>query len=102
MMPTITQMKQQVDRIWYQSFHTALADTLLVQLRQHALVGVRAAFETALIEEVRAYQQTCRRSSTGGLPQSARDRAGTYTRRVRSAYGFIPDLHRPKLRSTNR
>jgi putative transposase len=101
-MPTIAQMKQQVDRIWYQSFHTALADTLLVQLRQHALVGVRAALETALIEEVRAYQQTCRQSSTGGRPQSAFHRAGTYTRRVLTSYGFIPDLHVPKLRSTNR
>lgn len=101
-MPTIAQMKQQVDRIWYQNFHTALADTLLVQLRQHALVGVRAALATALIEEVRAYQQTCRQSSTGGLPQSAFHRAGTYTRRVLTSYGFIPDLHVPKLRSTNR
>jgi putative transposase len=102
MMPTIAQMKQQVDRIWYQSFHTTLADTLLVQLRQHALVGVRAALETALDEEVRAYQQTCRQSTARVLPQSAFHRAGTYTRRVLTSYGFIPDLRVPKLRSGNR
>jgi transposase-like protein len=95
-------MKQQVDRIWYQSFHTLLADTLLVQLRQQALVGVRAALETALLEEVRAYQQTCWQSSPGGRPQSAFHRAGTYPRRVLTSYGFIPDLHIPKLRSGNR
>ena len=101
-MPTIAQMKQQVDRIWYDSFHTALADTLLVQLRQHALVGVRAALETALLEEVRAYQQTCRQSRAALVPPSAFHRAGSYTRRVLTSYGFIPDLHIPKLRSGNR
>src|SRR5688500_1324793 len=96
-MPTIAQMKQQVDRIWYESFHTLLADTLLVQLRQHALGGVRAALETALVEEVRAYQQTCRQSRAGVVPPSAFHRAGTYTRRVLTSYGFIPALHVPKL-----
>ena len=101
-MPTIAQMKQQVDRIWYQSSHTALADTLLVQLRQHALAGVRAALETALVEEVRAYQQTCRQSTAGVLPTSALHRAAPYTRRVLTSYGFIPDLPVPKLRSGNR
>ena len=101
-MPTIAQMKQQVDRIWYQSFHTTLADSLLVQLRQHALAGVRAALETALVEEVRAYQQTCRQSTAGVLPTSAFHRAGTYARRVLTSYGFIPDLGVPKLRSGNR
>lgn len=101
-MPTIAQMQQQVDRIWYESFHTLLADTLLVQLRQHALVGVRAALETALLEEVRAYQQTCRQSTATLLPPSAFHRAGTYVRRVLTSYGFIPDLRVPKLRSGNR
>jgi transposase-like protein len=102
MMPTIAQMKQQVDRIWSESFHTALAETLAVQLRQHALVGVRAALETALLEEVRAYQQTSRQSTADKLPTSAFHRAGTYTRRVLTSYGFIPDLPVPKLRSGNR
>jgi transposase-like protein len=101
-MPTIAQMKQQVDRIWHESFHTTLADTLLVQLRQHALTGVRAALETALLEEVCAYQQTCRQSTATVLPQSAFQRAGTYVRRVLTSYGFIPDLRVPKLRSGNR
>jgi putative transposase len=101
-MPTIAQMKQQVDRIWHESFQTDLADTLLVHLRQHALIGVRAALETALVEEVRAYQQTCRQSTAGLLPPSAFHRAGTYARRVLTSYGFIPELRVPKLRSSNR
>jgi len=101
-MPTIAQMKQQVDRIWYQSFHTPLADTLTQQLRQHALAGVRAALETALVEEVRAYQHRCRQSRAAQLPRGAFHRAGTYARRVLTSYGFIPDLRVPKLRSGNR
>jgi putative transposase len=101
-MPTIAQMKQQVDRIWHESFQTDLAETLVVQLRQHALAGVRVALETALVEELLAYQQTCRQSRAGVLPTSAFHRAGTYARRVLTSYGFIPDLRVPKLRSGNR
>jgi hypothetical protein len=101
-MPTIAQMKQQVDRIWFESFHTTLADTLVVQLRQHALAGVRAALETALVEELLAYRQTCPQMA-GEVPlASAFHRALTYTRRVLTSYGFIPDLRFPKLRATNR
>lgn len=101
-MPTIAQMKQQVDRIWSESFHTTLADTLEAQLRQHALAGVRAALETALVEELLAYRQTCPQTAGKVLLTSAFQRAGTYTRRVLTSYGFIPDLRVPKLRSGNR
>jgi len=100
-MPTIAQMKQQVDRIWSESFHTTLADTLVVHLRQHALAGVRAALETALQEELLAYQHKYRQTDQDRLPSSAFQRAGTYTRRVLTSYGFIPDLRVPKLRSGN-
>ncbi|HZD92754.1 MAG TPA: transposase, partial [Candidatus Sulfotelmatobacter sp.] len=101
-MPTIAQMKQQVERIWSESFHTTLADTLEAQLRQHALAGVRAALETALVEELLAYRQTCPQTAGRVLLTSAFQRAGTYTRRVLTSYGFIPDLRVPKLRSGNR
>jgi putative transposase len=101
-MPTIAQMKQQVDRIWSESFHTTLADSLLVQLRHHALAGVRAALETALDEEVRAYQQTTSLASPPHLLSSTFQRAGSYTRRVLTSYGYIPDLRVPKLRAGNR
>lgn len=101
-MPTIAQMKQQVDRIWSESFHTTLADTLLVQLRQHAVAGVKAALETALVEELLTYRQTCPQPATAVLLASAFHRAGTYTRRVLTSYGFIPDLRIPKLRAGNR
>jgi hypothetical protein len=56
-MPTIAQVKQQIDRIWYASFQTDLADTLASQLRRHALAGVKAALETALVEELEAHRQ---------------------------------------------
>lgn len=101
-MPTIAQMKQQVDRIWSESFHTTLADTLEAQLRHHALAGVRAALETALVEELLAYRQTCLHTAAEVPLASAFHRAGTYTRRVLTSYGFIPDLRIPKLRGGNR
>ena len=63
-MPRVAELKDQVDRIWYASFHTNLTDTLTQQLRQHALVGVRAALEVALSEELTSYQATLRVIST--------------------------------------
>jgi hypothetical protein len=66
----------QVERIWSESFHATLAETLVVQLRQHALAGVRAALETALDEEVRAYQQRCWLAEPPPLPSSALQRHG--------------------------
>jgi transposase-like protein len=97
-MPTIAQMKQQVDRIWYASFQTDLADTLASHLRHHALIGVKAALETALLEELEVHRQPYRQQS---LPIQLQ-RSGTYTRRVLTSHGFIPDLHIPKLRGGNR
>ncbi len=82
-MSTIAQMKQQVDRIWSESFHTTLADTLEAQLRQHALAGVRAALETALVEELLAYRQTC--PQTAGKVLLTRCRWRTLNRRHAAA-----------------
>ena len=96
-MPTIAQLKQQVDRIWYASFQTNLADTLASELRRHALIGVKAALETALIEELEVHRQPYRQQSLHTQLQ----RSGTYTRRVLTTHGFIPDLHIPKLRAQN-
>jgi putative transposase len=96
-MPTIAQLKQQVDRIWYASFQTDLADTLASHLRCHALIGVKAALETALVEELEAHRQPYRQQP---LPTQLQ-RSGTYTRRVLTSHGFIPDLHIPKLRGGN-
>jgi putative transposase len=96
-MPTVAQLKQQVDRIWLASFQTDLADTLAAHLRRHALAGVQAALETALLEELEAHRQRERQSHLGVAFQ----RSGSYTRRVLTSHGFIPDLHVPKLRSGN-
>ena len=96
-MPTIAQLKQQVDRIWLASFQTDLADTLAAHLRRHALAGVQAALETALLEELEAHRQHARQALAGVTFH----RSGTYTRRVLTSHGFIPDLHVPKLRGGN-
>lgn len=93
-MTTKAQLRQQVDRVWAASFQTDLADTLAAHLRQQALVGVQAALEAALLEELDAHRQ--QHASTA--PQ----RSGSYTRRVLTSHGFIPDLHVPKLRAGNR
>lgn len=97
-MSTIAHVKQQVERIWYASFQTDLTDTLAAHLRRHALAGVQAALETALVEELEAHRQPYRQQS---LPVPLQ-RSGTYTRRVLTTHGFIPDLHIPKLRGGNR
>jgi putative transposase len=96
-MPTIAQLKQQVDRIRVASFQTDLADTLAAHLRRHALAGVQAALETALLEELEAHRQRQRQQTHCTSLQ----RSGTYTRRVLTSHGFIPDLHVPKLRGGN-
>jgi transposase-like protein len=96
-MSTIAQIKQQVDRIWVASFQTDLADTLADHLRRQALLGVQAALETALVEELEAHRQCARQTHT----DVTFHRSGTYTRRVLTSHGFIPDLHVPKLRGGN-
>lgn len=97
-MSTIAQVKDQVNRIWYASFQTDLADTLAAHLRRHALAGVQAALEMALVQELEVHRQPYRQHV---LP-IALQRSGTYTRRVLTTHGFIPDLHVPKLRGDNR
>jgi putative transposase len=97
-MSTIAHVKHQVNRIWYASFQTDLADTLASHLRRHALAGVQAALELALVEELEAHRQPYRPHV---LPV-ALQRSGTYTRRVLTTHGVIPDLHIPKLRGENR
>jgi transposase-like protein len=63
-----------------------------------SLAGVQAALETALVEELEAHRQR-----DGQHHRSASlQRSGTYTRRVLTTHGFIPDLHIPKLRGGNR
>src|SRR6266496_3322559 len=101
-MPRIAELKQQVDRIWFASFHTDLADTLTQQLRQHALLGVQAALQAALREELASYRDQLRTTAraSGRTPSTFRC-AGSYRRRVRTTYGLIPDLCVPKLRSGN-
>jgi putative transposase len=101
-MPRVAELTDQVDRIWYASFHTNLTDTLTQHLRQHALAGVRAALEAALSEELTSYHaQVSAAAAAAGRSPSPLRRAGSYPRRVLTSYGLIPDLHVPKLRSGN-
>lgn len=96
-MSTIAHVKPQVERIWLATFQTDLTDTLAAHLRRQALVGVQAALEAALIEELEAHRQPFRQHA---LPVQFQ-RSGSYTRRVLTTHGFIPELHIPKLRGGN-
>src|SRR6266508_3799198 len=92
-MSRIAELKQQVDRIWFASFHTDLADRLTQQLRQHALAGVQAALEAALIEELASYRDQLRTAARAAARTPSTFRcAGSYQRRVLTSYGLIPDL----------
>jgi transposase-like protein len=101
-MPRVAELKDQVERTWFAHFHTDLADSLTQQLRQHALVGVQAALEAALREEVADYRDRLRTAArhASRTPSTFRC-AGHYHRRVLTSYGLIPDLRVPKLRSGN-
>jgi transposase-like protein len=96
-MTTKAQLRQQVDRIWAASFQTDLADTLAAHLRHHALAGVQAALEAALVEELEVHRQQVREQPA----DTALQRSGSYSRRVLTSHGFIPDLQVPKLRAGN-
>jgi uncharacterized protein (DUF2235 family) len=96
-MSTIAQVKHHVDRIWYASFQTDLADTLAAHRRRHALAGVQAALEMALVEELEVHRPPYRQQY---LPVH-RQRSGTSTRRGLTTPGVIPALHVPKLRADN-
>jgi transposase-like protein len=101
-MPRVAELKDQVDRIWFASFHTDLADTLTQQLRQQALLGVQATLEAALREEVATYRDHLRATARAASRTPSPFRcAGQYQRRVLTSYGLIPDLRVPKLRSGN-
>src|SRR5258706_1072291 len=101
-MPRVAELKGQVDRIWFASFHTDLADTLTQQLRVQALKGVQATLEAALHEEVAAYRDHLRATARAASRTPSPFRcAGHYRRRVLTSYGLIPDLRVPKLRSGN-
>jgi transposase-like protein len=101
-MPRIAELKNQVDRIWFATFHADLADTLTQQLRVQALQGVQATLEAALREEVAAYRDHLRATARAASRTPSPFRcAGHYQRRVLTSYGLIPDLRVPKLRSGN-
>ena len=51
---TIAEREIQIQRIWRSSFQYELDEVLEIRLCQSALVGVKAALETALVEELDA------------------------------------------------
>jgi transposase-like protein len=99
---TVAEMEVQIKRIWHSSFQNELDNALEANLRQSALVGVRATLEAALQEELTAELGFDRyvRLPNGRKP-IRQHRSGFFRRQVLTTYGRIPDLRVPKLRSGN-
>jgi len=99
---TVAEMEVQIKRIWRSSFQNELDNALEANLRQSALVGVRATLEAALQEELTAELGFDRyvRLPNGRKP-IRQHRSGFFRRQVLTTYGRIPDLRVPKLRSGN-
>jgi transposase-like protein len=102
-MSTIAQVEVQVRRVWRSSFQYELDEALETSLREQALVGVKAALEAALIEELTAQLGFGRydRYPMGKKPPE-QQRSGFFQRAVDTSYGCIPDLRVPKLRRGNK
>ena len=98
-MCTIANVAKDVKRIWRHSFQAELDSALEQHLRAHALIGVQAALEAALVEELLAARTAALTRHPGALADYYR--SGTFQRRVITRYGPIPDLHVPKLRQHN-
>ena len=101
-MPTVSEVKQQVERVWKATCSSAWHDLLEQQMRAAALEGVKVTLEAALREEL---SSTLHRAPYQRLGEPARrspPRSGSFTRQVLTSYGPIPDLHVPKLRYGNR
>jgi putative transposase len=98
-MATIAKLETDIKRIWRHSFQAELDTALEQHMRAQALVGVQAALEAALVEELLAARAAAQ-EATGGRTADYY-RAGTFQRRVLTRYGPIPDLHVPKLRQGN-
>jgi len=102
-MTTIAQVESQIERVWRGSFQYELNQALETRLRESALVGVKAALEAALQEELAVHLGFGRyeRQSSGKKPPEAQ-RSGFFKRGVETSYGQIPDLRIPKLRCSNK
>lgn len=98
-MATIAKLETDIKRIWRQSFQAELDTALELHMRTQALVGVQAALEAALVEELLAARAAAQEAT--GARTADYYRAGTFQRRVLTRYGPIPDLHVPKLRQGN-
>lgn len=102
-MMTIAQLEVCIKRVWRSSFQYELDEALENHLRESALIGVKAALEAALIEELDAHLGFgyYERDPLGRKPPE-RQRSGFFQRQVDTSFGHVPDLRVPKLRRGNK
>jgi transposase-like protein len=101
-MATISELKTQVERVWQAWCQTPWQEQLEQQLRESALVGIKATLEAALVEELNAELGFARyqRRSKGSKPPE-QQRSGYFERKLLTSYGLIASLRVPKLRRGN-
>jgi len=101
-MATIGELKTQVERVWRATCQTPWEDLLEQQLRESALVGIKATLEAALVEELNAALGFAhfQRLPSGSKPPE-QQRSGSFQRQLLTSYGLISSLHVPKLRRGN-
>lgn len=98
-----SQKKEQIEQIWSESFQTELNNALKMELRQAALIGVKACLEEALCQELSEHLGFGRYERNGSGPKPAEaQRSGYFERGVSTDHGHIPDLKVPKLRRGNK
>lgn len=102
-MSTIAEVEAYTLRIWRSSFQYELNEALNVHLRQCAVISIKSALESALVEELDAHLGFVQyvRLPTGKKP-SEQQRSGFFPRQTETEYGHIPDLRVPKLRRGNK
>ncbi len=102
-MATTTQLEEQITRTWQTHFGYELSQTLETHLRAGALLGIGAALQSALKEELNVHLgfDPYTRTSTGKKDESQR-RSGYFHRRVITSLGAIDRLPVPKLRTGNK
>lgn len=102
-MATVIEVEQSVQRIWRGYFGYDLDATLEMHLQAGALVGIQAALEAALAEELTQHLGLARYARSAMSPKPAcLSRSGFFRRQVITSLGTLESVRVPKLRSGNK
>ncbi len=102
-MATTTQLEEQITRTWQTHFGYELSQTLETHLRAGALLGIGAALQSALKDELNVHLGFDPYTRIGaGKKEESQRRSGYFYRRVITSLGAIDRVPVPKLRTGNK